>query len=86
MRNISEKSFTLVVLLRTSRQVLVVFLKETKKKDVRIIVSELLPGWARTFPKLDSMCISSSIRKVTEEVNYQFARRISHVATTTGHE
>src|SRR5215470_1366905 len=31
--------------------------------------------------KRDSRCKSSSKHKVTEEVNFQFARRISHVAT-----
>ena len=83
MRNPSEKSFTLVVLLRPSRQVLVVFLDEgNKKRDVRLMVSELLPGRAKTFPqaRLDVHPVVKA--KVTEEVNYQFARRISHVATT----
>jgi len=48
----SEKSFTLVVLLRPSRQVLVVFLDEGNKKiDVRLVASELLPGRAKMFPQ-----------------------------------
>ena len=47
------------------------------------MVSELLPGRAKTFPqaRLDVHPVVKA--KVTEEVNYQFARRISHVATTT---
>jgi hypothetical protein len=44
-------------------------------------VSCCLGGQGRS-PKLDSLCKSSSKHKVTEEVNFQFARRISHVATT----
>ena len=84
-RNTSEKSFPLVVLLRASRQVLVVFLdemKKTNKKDVHVMsVSCCLGGQGRS-PKLDSMGKSSSKHTVTEEINFQFARRISHVATT----
>ena len=49
-RNTSEKSFTLVVLLRASRQVLVVFLDEENKQERHTChVSELLPGRARMF-------------------------------------
>jgi flavin-dependent dehydrogenase len=44
-------------------------------------VSCCLGGQGRA-PKLDSMGKSSSKHKVTEEVNFQCVRRISHVATT----
>src|SRR5260221_790913 len=60
-------------------------MKKTNKRDVHLMsVSCCLGGQGRS-PKLDSMCKSSSKHKVTEEVNFQFARRISHVATTAGY-
>src|SRR5258708_30879364 len=58
-------------------------MKKTNKRDVHVMsVSCCLGGQGRS-PKLDSMCKSSSKHKGTEEVNFQFARRISHIATTT---
>src|SRR5579859_5635369 len=48
-RNTSEKSFTLVVVLRASRLFLVVFIDEENTQERRACyVSELLPGRART--------------------------------------
>src|SRR5215472_1351138 len=57
-------------------------MKKTNKRDVRVVPVSCCLGEQGRSPKLDSMCKSLSKHKVSEEVNCQFARRISHVATT----
>ena len=57
--------------------------KVTNKRDVRVMTVSCCLGGQGRSPKLDSIGKSSSKHKVTEEINYQFARRISYVATTT---
>jgi hypothetical protein len=56
--------------------------KKTNKRDVHVMSVSCCLGGQGCSPKLDSMGKSSSKHKGTEEVNFQFARRISHVATT----
>ncbi len=57
-------------------------MKKTDKRDVHVMLVSCCQGGQGRSPKLDSMRKSSPKHKVTEEVNFQFARRISHVAIT----
>src|SRR5216683_7701286 len=84
MRNPCETSFTRVVVWRTSRHVLVVFLAEGTTHEGGSPHRQYVaaPEGKGVPPELDSTCISSSKHDITEEVNSQFARRISHVAST----
>jgi hypothetical protein len=84
MPNPYETSFTRVVVWRTSRHVLVVFLAEGTThvggSPHRQYVAA--PEGKGVPPELDSTCVSSSKHEITEEVNSQFARRISQVDST----
>jgi hypothetical protein len=46
------------------------------------MVSEFLSGMTRTSPKPHLMGLSVTNKPLIDEVNYQFARRISYVAST----
>jgi hypothetical protein len=47
------------------------------------MVSEFLSGMTRTYPpNLTQWADRSSIKQFIDEVNYQFSRRISYVAST----
>jgi len=61
--------------------------KEPITRDVRLIESRVTaPEGKDVPPKSDSLCNSSSKHYITEEVNYQFAQRITNVASTGADE